>query len=118
VSQPFPNPEETLEVDVSFLHSLMVSGEGGFVLIDCREEDEHAFCSLPGDRLVPLSRFVPAIEGALPEQGIPVIVYCHHGMRSGQAAHYLRSKGRALTFSLRGGIDLWSTEIDPSVPRY
>ena len=46
-----------------------------------------------------------------------LIVYCHHGVRSGIAAEWLRARGfHAL--NLAGGIDRWSREVDPSVPRY
>ena len=114
----FPDPAGGLEVEPAFLHGLIQAGAGGYILLDCREEDEHAFCQLPGDVLVPLSRFVPLAETILSGTEKPVIVYCHHGMRSAQAAHYLRSKGWANTFSLRGGIEAWSQEIDPAVPRY
>jgi rhodanese-related sulfurtransferase len=47
-----------------------------------------------------------------------VICYCHHGMRSMDVAVWLRGQGVARAKSLSGGIDRWSTEIDPSVPRY
>ena len=48
----------------------------------------------------------------------PYIIYCHHGMRSLQATQFLRGKGYANSFSLAGGIDAWSLQIDPEVPRY
>ncbi len=114
----FPAPEAGLEVEPVFVDAVRQDGAPSFVLIDCREAEEHAYCHIPGDVLVPLSRFVAAIEPALPAPEVPVVVYCHHGMRSAQAAGFLRSKGRANVFSLRGGIEAWSVEIDPNVPRY
>jgi rhodanese-related sulfurtransferase len=48
----------------------------------------------------------------------PIIVYCHHGMRSLQVTNFLRSKGFGQAQSMSGGIDAWSREIDPSVPTY
>ena len=48
----------------------------------------------------------------------PLIVYCHHGMRSMRATLWLRQQGFDQAQSLRGGIDLWSELVDPSVPRY
>ena len=48
----------------------------------------------------------------------PVVIYCHHGMRSLQATQFLRQRGMAKVWSLAGGIDAWSREINPGVPRY
>jgi adenylyltransferase/sulfurtransferase len=118
VKLTFPAPEEGLEVEPVFIDAVRQDGVPSFVLIDCREEEEHAYCHIQGDVLVPLSRFVASIEAALPAPEVAVVVYCHHGMRSAQAASFLRSKGRALVFSLRGGIEAWSVEVDPRVPRY
>lgn len=87
--------------------------------IDCREEDEHAICHIEGATLIPLSNFATAMEQALPEdKDQPIIVYCHHGMRSLRATNFLRKKGYAQTWSMAGGIDLWSQEIDKDVAQY
>ena len=48
----------------------------------------------------------------------PLIVFCHHGVRSLNVVHWLREQGVAACQSMAGGIDRWSLEIDPSVPRY
>ena len=48
----------------------------------------------------------------------PIVTICHHGIRSLDAAVYLRGQGFAKTRSMRGGIDVWSMTVDPSVPRY
>ena len=93
-----------------------------FRLVDCREEDEFALCKIEGAELIPLSRFGELAYGLLaPAEGeaeTPVIVYCHHGMRSLHATQFLREKGLQKVWSMSGGIDLWSAEIDSSVPRY
>ncbi|MGH7753968.1 MAG: rhodanese-like domain-containing protein [Gemmatimonadales bacterium] len=47
-----------------------------------------------------------------------MVTYCHHGVRSRHAAELLRAAGFASVRSLRGGIDAWSREVNPSVPRY
>ena len=88
-------------------------------LIDCREEDEFAFCRIEGAEIIPLSGFVETVVGRLgTDLAQSLVVYCHHGMRSLQATRFLRKLGYRATFSLRGGIEDWSKEIDPSVPRY
>ncbi len=43
---------------------------------------------------------------------------CHHGVRSQQVALFLQQQGFTDVFNLRGGIDAWSCELDPAVPRY
>jgi rhodanese-related sulfurtransferase len=48
----------------------------------------------------------------------PIIVHCHHGVRSLRVTHWLRDRGFAAVSSMQGGIDAWSTEVDPNVPRY
>jgi sulfur-carrier protein adenylyltransferase/sulfurtransferase len=47
-----------------------------------------------------------------------IVVHCHSGMRSAQAVELLRKAGLTNVYNLEGGIDTWSEEIDPSVPRY
>ena len=87
-------------------------------LLDVREPEEHAFCSLPGSRLVPLSE-IHERWGELDDwREKDVIVYCHHGIRSAHAIGLLRAAGFQRLSNLAGGIDRWSLEVDPSVPRY
>jgi len=50
--------------------------------------------------------------------GASVVVYCHHGIRSQSAAAFLERSGFSDVSSLTGGIDAWSCEVDPTVPRY
>ena len=75
---------------------------------------------MEGAELFPLSRFPEEATANLlhPGDERPLIVYCHHGMRSMNATRFLRGKGKEAVWSLAGGIDLWSTQIDPAVPRY
>jgi rhodanese-related sulfurtransferase len=60
---------------------------------------------------------VPTRIESLPRNR-PVVVYCHHGMRSAQVAAFLLSQGYGPVYNLTGGIDAWSTQIDPALPRY
>ncbi len=113
----FP-PPEALELSVEQLHVLLRQQPEAFDLIDCREEDEWRHCRIEGATLVPLSRFAESAPLDPGSERRPAVVYCHHGMRSLRATQWLRQKGRPLTWSLAGGIDAWSAEIDPSVPRY
>ena len=88
-------------------------------LIDVREPDEFAMARIEGSDLIPM-RQVPAelqtLEGRSDEA--PLIVFCHHGVRSLNVVNWLRQQGLEACHSMAGGIDAWSMAIDPSVPRY
>lgn len=86
------------------------------LLLDVREPFEVEIAALNGHRHIPL-RQLPQAFDTLPRDRT-VLVYCHHGMRSLHAADFLRAKGFHAAQSMAGGIDLWSREIDPTLPRY
>ncbi|MBP6346613.1 rhodanese-like domain-containing protein [Neisseriaceae bacterium CLB008] len=88
-----------------------------FVLLDVREDNEVAHCALPGHVHIPMN-VIPLRHNELPDDA-PIVVYCHHGMRSLQVAMFLKHTGfEADVYNLTGGIDAWSRSIDPSVPTY
>lgn len=84
-------------------------------LLDCREPSEFAVCRLPGAVLIPLGELSERLDEV--DSSRPVLVYCHHGVRSTSAVVILRAAGVSAAH-IRGGIDAWSLEVDPSVPRY
>jgi rhodanese-related sulfurtransferase len=61
---------------------------------------------------------VPQSLSSLRDEALPLVVFCHHGMRSLQVVSWLREQGLEGCVSMQGGIDQWSREIDPAVPRY
>ena len=88
-------------------------------LIDVREPGERAITGIAGAELVPMKTIpqrLPHLENLADEA--PVIVFCHHGVRSLQVVHWLREQGIENCQSMSGGIDQWSYEIDSAVPRY
>ena len=87
------------------------------VLLDVRFPEENAYVALPGSVLIPLPELDERAEELEAFRGRPVVVYCHHGVRSLDGAAYLLSRGLQAV-SLRGGIDLYSRAVDPSLPRY
>ena len=89
--------------------------EAPFVL-DVREPWESERASLPGVTLIPM-REIPARVAELPAER-EVVVMCHHGGRSANAAQWLARNGFARVYNLAGGIDAWSRTVDPAVPRY
>jgi rhodanese-related sulfurtransferase len=88
-------------------------------LVDVREPDEYAIAYIHGAVLIPM-RAIPAELQALEtraDEG-PLLVYCHHGVRSLNVVNWLREHGLEACQSIAGGIDRWSLTVDPSVPRY
>ena len=84
-----------------------------------REPSEFQIARIEGAELIPM-RTVPAelqkLEGYSDDGTL--IVFCHHGVRSLQVVNWLREHDVAACQSMTGGIDRWSAEIDPAVPRY
>ena len=87
-------------------------------LVDVREPWEHAVVALPDSRLVPLGELDARVDEVRPPAGVAVVTVCHHGVRSLSAAAILAAAGVEDVASLRGGIDAWAREVDPSLPRY
>ncbi|MBI2790261.1 MAG: hypothetical protein HYX59_16485 [Elusimicrobia bacterium] len=102
------------EITVSELKARMNRKEK-FVLLDVREPREYAKARIEGSTLIPLG-FLESRLGEL-DKGAKLVVHCKVGGRSASAVKLLREKGYDAV-SLAGGIDAWSAEIDPSVPRY
>ncbi len=86
------------------------------VWVDVREHHEWVICHLPGAVHLPLGD-LEGRAGELPRER-QLIAYCHHGLRSAQAVAILQSLGFQDVWSLEGGIDAWSRQVDPSLPRY
>ena len=85
-------------------------------LLDVREPDEVAIAAVEHALRIPM-REVPARLAEL-DPSKPLVVMCHGGGRSRRVAEYLAQNGFGNVFNLTGGIDAWSREIDPSIPRY
>jgi adenylyltransferase/sulfurtransferase len=106
---------EQWEITARELAERQAKGED-FDLIDVREPHEYEIARIPGARLIPL--------GSLPEHlseldsSREIVLHCHHGQRSMRALEQLRDSGFRKLKNLRGGIDAWSQQVDPSVPRY
>jgi adenylyltransferase/sulfurtransferase len=85
-------------------------------LLDVREPWEYARAKLEGSQLIPLGT-IPQSLGKL-DRNAEIVAYCHHGMRSADAVGFLLQQGYQNVKNLVGGIDAWSVQIDPSIPRY
>ena len=94
------------------------SGARQFRLIDVREQDEFNICHLDQAELMPLSGFAERSQKLFTDLDETIVIYCHHGMRSSQAADYLRSTGCTKVYNLTGGIDAWADLVEPEMRRY
>jgi adenylyltransferase/sulfurtransferase len=112
VSAPANSPRD---IDPAALATRLAHGDQVMVL-DVREDWEVAVASVEGATHVPMGK-VPGQHALLPRDR-EIAVMCHHGGRSAMVADYLRSAGFARVMNVNGGIDRWSAEVDPSVPRY
>lgn len=108
---PGPAPE----TDVAELAAMRREGRPVAVL-DIREPWEVAICGLAGSLCIPMDEIAGRV-GELPRDR-PLVVLCHHGMRSLQVTLWLRSKGFESAVNLRGGIDAWARQIDPAMATY
>ncbi|MGR8998809.1 MAG: rhodanese-like domain-containing protein [Gammaproteobacteria bacterium] len=85
-------------------------------LLDVREPQEYQYARIANSVLIPLNQ-IPQRLGEL-DKNQEIVVICHHGMRSEQAANYLVKSGFKNISNLTGGIDAWSSTCDSSVARY
>jgi rhodanese-related sulfurtransferase len=86
------------------------------VFLDVREHSELAICRIDGALHIPMSE-VPERHEALPRDA-PLVVLCHHGMRSLNVVQYLETKGFQNAINLAGGIHAWAVEVDPEMKQY
>jgi adenylyltransferase/sulfurtransferase len=92
--------------------------EEELLLIDVREPFEVEIARIPGSRLIPLGELEDALGTLAEWKDRPIVVHCQHGGRSLRACELLSSRGFSQVENLQRGIDGWSQEVDPKVPRY
>lgn len=106
-----------LEITPAEAKAKVEAGEA--VLIDVREAAEYQIARIEGAELIPMNT-VPQrlqyLDGLADEKLL--VVHCHHGMRSLNVVEWLRRQGVANCQSMAGGIEQWSAQVDPRIPRY
>lgn len=106
-----------LDYEISAAETAALLAEGKARLIDVREPWEFETARIEGSELIPMGD-VPARAHQELDPDERLVVVCHHGMRSMNVTVWLRNQGFEQAQSLRGGIDAWSAEVDPTVSRY
>jgi rhodanese-related sulfurtransferase len=117
----YPKPGEVFMLDLEIaprdVAAQLKSGATGLILLDVREPWEFQTAQIAGSKLMPMGEIPSrAFEELDPEAHI--VTVCHSGVRSLNVAVWMRNQGFEKVQSLSGGIDGWSREIDPAVPRY
>ena len=106
-----------LDIEISAADAAALLKEKGAKLVDVREPWEFAKTSIEGSLLMPMGE-VPGRANAELDPDERLLVLCHHGVRSMNVAVWMRNQGFEQAQSVRGGIDAWSREVDPHLPRY
>jgi rhodanese-related sulfurtransferase len=106
-----------IEISAEDLRAKLAAGEKVY-LLDVRADWEHQLARIGDGPLLPLQELQQRLAEVKPSEGATLVTYCHHGMRSKQAASFLRQVGFPQARSLTGGIEHWSLAVDPKVPRY
>lgn len=112
MTDPYP-----IEIDVRAVKALREANEP-FLLLDVRNPDEYETARIEGSQLIPMGELGDRLDELDAHKDGRIVVHCHHGGRSMQVTQALRSRGYDSVQNMAGGIDLWSQEIDASVPRY
>ena len=98
----------------------LCAGDAPPLLLDVREDWEVAVAAIHAGNApalhIPMGRIPARLAELDPAQ--PVLCICHHGMRSAQVANFLSAQGFVTVYNIAGGIDAWSAQVDPGVPRY
>lgn len=103
------------DISVAELARRRAAGED-VTIVDVREPWEMAIASIPGTTNIPMAR-IAADPSAVPRDR-EVVVMCHAGGRSRRVVDALEAAGYDRIRNLAGGIDAWSLQVDPAVPRY
>lgn len=94
----------------------IASNTGSVTILDVREPWERKLGQIKGAKPLTEEEFENA-KVHWPKD-TPIVLYCHFGIRSLDAAHEFVSQGFTEVYTIAGGIDAWSQEVDPSVARY
>jgi rhodanese-related sulfurtransferase len=106
-----------LEITARALAAQLAADGAEVVLVDVREPWEVATAQIKGSKTIPMGEIPGRVFQELDPEA-HIVTVCHGGVRSLNVANWMRNQGFDKVQSLAGGIDGWSREIDPTVPRY
>ncbi len=106
-----------LDYEISANEAAILLKEKQARLIDVREPWEFETTRIDGSLPMPMGEVAARAHQELEPDEL-LVVLCHHGIRSMNVAVWLRGQGFEQAQSVRGGIDAWSVEVDPTVKRY
>ncbi|MBT3467718.1 MAG: molybdopterin-synthase adenylyltransferase MoeB [Opitutae bacterium] len=109
--------DEIVQLEVSVAADMMRS-ESPPLLVDVRTDMELQIARISGSKQIELQELSSRWQELDGLQKKPIILHCHHGMRSHQAAMFLQERGFSKLYNMAGGIDAWSHKVDPEIPRY
>jgi adenylyltransferase/sulfurtransferase len=108
---------DMLEITPEAVKAKLDAGEP-LHLIDVREAHEVAICSIAGAEHVPMMSLFLGIKTTTATADTPIVVICHHGIRSLEATQFLRMQGFEQVQSMAGGVEAWAQRVDPEMARY
>ncbi|HEX9449378.1 MAG TPA: rhodanese-like domain-containing protein [Dongiaceae bacterium] len=106
---------DNIQIEPQIVQQRLATGEK-LTLVDVRQGWEHNICQIPGSKLIPLDELSQQLHQLPDDQ--PLVIVCHHGMRSFHATMWLRQHGFPLAVNLAGGVDAWAQTVDSSLARY
>jgi molybdopterin/thiamine biosynthesis adenylyltransferase/rhodanese-related sulfurtransferase len=118
VAPPVPERREVPVEELAERLRARDAGDDPFVLVDVREPDERLINDIPGGVGLPLGEFVAGRAASRLPPGVPVVLYCHRGVRSAHALDLLVAAGVGDVAHVPGGTSAWVHRIDPSQPDY
>lgn len=115
--------EVQMDLRAEKVHELSVKEARDFLeknpltpILDVREEWEVKIGKIPSSQVLSPQLLDQILNDW--DKNLPILIYCHHGVRSMDAANFFADRGFTEIRTLRGGIDAWSANVDPSIPRY
>lgn len=107
--------EADLKMQVDAKEAAELVKEGKAKIVDVRSREEYEAVKIEGSTF--MTQELMQVLGNWPREQL-IILVCHHGFRSLDAAAYFQGHGLHNVRSMRGGIDAWSLEVDQSLPQY
>ncbi len=113
--RPMENHDYPLEIDPTHAKKLM-DNDPNVVLLDVRELIELQICRIENSIHIPMGE-IPHNIDQLPKEK-HILAMCHHGLRSMNVTRFLRAQGFKAVSNIKGGVDAWAKQVDPTLQKY